>query len=141
MAKGLIGKIGEWLRGKNPTPSKVEGHRGIAAGSIANPNLDQYAQRLAAGHAGISGGEVEEFMSGGYPLFVMSSNVAFFQYYPETEQLQVEYLSGGAYLYEGVTPDEAMRMATAQSKGAAVWDILRVRGSRTAHRKAYSRLR
>lgn len=74
-------------------------------------------------------------------LPVHSSNVAAAQYFITDQKLMVEFRSGAAYLYSNVTEQEAVQFATALSKGGFCWDVLRVRGSKTAHKKPYSRIR
>lgn len=89
----------------------------------------------------ISDQEAADFLDGGSPLFVNSSNVRLVQYFAESSQMLVEYGNGHSYLYEDVTYDEAQAFVTAPSKGEWVWDVLRVRGSKTAHRKRYTHIK
>lgn len=131
----------DWFKRKKPEAPKVEGHRGIAAEDLQNPNLTAYQERLAKGKEKIPSDEVEAFLQGVEPLFVLSSNVGMVQYHPEDQKLMVEFLSGGAYLYSNVSLNEARSFATAQSKGGWVWDHLRVRGSKTAHRKPFVKIK
>ena len=147
--KGLFSRLRTILGGRNPTPPKPPsagaGHRGVAMGSRDAPDLASYQQRLQAGREEVPADEVDAFLHGGYPLFVHSTNVAMAQYFPETNQLMVEYLGkknkgGGAYLYDSVSPAEAESFARAQSKGSWIWSHLRVRGSATAHRKPFRKL-
>lgn len=131
-------------------PSKVkpspfgqgQGHRGIAAGSLKKPDLESYRQRVIAGTTDIPASEVEAFLNNEHVLMVHSTNVHSIQYFPKTNELMVEYDGGqSAYLYKDVSPLEALQFVQAQSKGGAVWDVLRVRGSATAHRKPYTKIR
>lgn len=110
------------------------GHRGIALGLGNKPTTKPGNRNL------IPRDEVDEFVNGGYPLFVHSSNVRMAQYFPQDQKMMVEYGEGAAYLYSGVTQHEALSFAQAQSKGTWVWDHLRVRGSRTAHKKPYVKI-
>lgn len=88
----------------------------------------------------LGGDVVEGFVNGDY-LPVHSSNLAAAQYHKEDQKLMIEFLSGSAYLYSGVTEQEAIEFAQAQSKGNFVWTSLRRRGSKTGHKKPYVRLR
>jgi hypothetical protein len=118
------------------------GNRGIAARSIKNPNLRAYEQRIAAGLPNTIGNEeLNDFINGGNMIFVHSSNVAGMQYFPEEQKLMIEFLNGSAYLYSSITRDEALQFAQNASKGKTVWDLLRVRGSKTAHKKPYKRIK
>lgn len=89
----------------------------------------------------IPGNVVSDFVYDAQPLFVNSSNVAMFQFFKEERKLVVEFLKGGVYAYGNVSEDEAIQIAQAPSKGAAVWDTLRVRGSKTKHKKPYQKIR
>lgn len=137
------------LRAKPPKPapaSRVIGHRGIAAGSLKERQRLQaegkqpYTAEEIAKWRQLSGDVVEDFVENEQPLFVNSSNVVLFQYFKDVQKLLVEFKGGKSYLYDNVSKTEAIEFATAQSKGGAVWDLLRVRGSRTAHKKPYRRV-
>jgi hypothetical protein len=89
--------------------------------------------------------ETEAFLYDEVPLRVHSSNVQQFQYFPESHQMKVWYHGkkggyGGIYIYEQVSEDEAHSIAYAGSKGIAVWDLFRVRGSKWGHKKPYRRV-
>lgn len=131
--------------GKVPQNARVSvlapGHRGIAARSLKKPDLASYRERLQAGDYEISAGDVEKFLNDEFILRVHSSNVSTLQYFRKTSQLQVEYRDNALYEYDSVNVNEAMSMANAQSKGRAGWEILRVLGSRTAHKKPFRRIR
>lgn len=134
----IIHKIANWFSGKKPTPPglKITGHRGVAARLIANPNLTSYQQRMSQGMSQtISSDELEDFLAGGNPIFVHSSNVLAAQFYPDAGKMQVEFLNGSAYLVDPISAQEAMDFALSQSKGAWYWTNVRVRGSKTSHRK------
>lgn len=120
---------------KKPEIPSTGGHRGIATGKGTAPT------KIPTNRATIPSSEVSDFVEGGQPLFVNSSNVAMAQFYPEENKMMIEYLSGGAYLYDNVTRGEAISFAQAQSKGIWVWDFLRVRGSKIAHKKPFSKIR
>jgi len=156
--KSIFRKLGTRLyrtgRPKAPTPKPTVagGHRGIAAGS-----LKMRHERMEKGEAPYSGEEIKqwenlspsqatEFVYDGQPLFVHSSNVSMFQYFPEDRKLMVEFLGKGgrppsAYMYSNVTEEEAIEAVQSHSKGGFCWDVLRVRGSKTEHKKPYQRIR
>lgn len=114
------------------------GHRGVA---IGDANAPDYSQENVDRWRALPASDVEAFVYEEQPLFVHSTNVAMAQYFFTTKQMMVEFLGGGAYLYDGVTEDEAIQFAKAPSKGGWVWDNLRVRGSRNKHKKPFRRLR
>lgn len=140
---GIWDRVRRLLSGKPkrsvPKVTVPEGNRGIAMRSRQKPKLEQYEQRLREGKEKIPANEVEDFLYNETPLFVTSSNVNMFQYFPETQQMMVEF-KDGRYLYDNVTMQEAVKAATAQSKGSFIWDYFRVRGSATAHRKPYRKI-
>lgn len=67
-------------------------------------------------------------------------------YVPKEEAIYVQFhdnssgapAPGQIYKYWTFKPIEARQMYRASSKGIAVWDQMRVRGSRTAHKKNYA---
>lgn len=139
---GLFDTLGKIFGRRKPLPPKIgAGHRGAAIGSRKKPQLQSYEERIKKGHEEIPASEVEDFLYNHQPLFVNSSNVAMCQYFPESNQMLVEFLSGGTYLYDNTTPQDALRMANAQSKGSEIWSTYRVRGSATAHRKPYKKIK
>ena len=91
---------------------------------------------------GLSAGDVEAFLFRRKVLTVSSSNVASAQFIAGQNKLIVQYLDDGKpgqhYKYDGVTEQEALSFANAGSKGVWTWTVLRVRGSKTAHRKPFS---
>ncbi len=76
---------------------------------------------------------MDDFLDAGEPLFVSSSNVAMLQYFPADEKLMVEYNDGRAWMYSPVSRAVAEAIASSESKGAACWDHLRVRGEGNKH--------
>lgn len=139
---GLFDTLGRIFGRRKPLPPKIgAGHRGAAIGSRKKPQLQSYEERIKKGHEEIPASEVEDFLYNHGLLFVNSTNVAACQYFPESNQMMVEYLNGSAYLYDNVTSQEALAMANAQSKGIFVWSFFRVRGSATAHKKPYKKIR
>ena len=86
---------------------------------------------------GLSVDEVNDFLFKRKVLQASSSNWLAYQYLIEKKELIVQYKGDGHYAYEGVTEGEALSLANAPSKGEWGWTVLRVRGSKTAHRKAF----
>lgn len=130
----IIQRLISKIRGTPPkAPTLAPGHRGIALGHGSKPT--DLNRRV------IASGEVAEFVYEGQPLFVNSSNVAMAQYHKDASKMMVEFLDGSAYLYSNISEAEAISFAQAQSKGIWVWSTLRVRGSKTAHRKPYQKIR
>jgi len=129
--------------GKKPTAPRLTAPapRGMAIGSTKNPDLTSFLERSEAGHAEIPVDEVQDFLTGGQPLFVHSTNVAMAQYFPEDQKMMIEYKNGAAYLYSSISESDAKSFAYAPSKGSWVWSTLRSRGSKTAHKRPYVRLR
>jgi hypothetical protein len=118
---------------------------------------DPLDNRVAGGTTGVSIDDMSEigdilskdetnmFLRGELAVQVDSTNVRYLKYYPNRHQLEVGFLAKGnrpesAYLYDGVTRNEALDFILRGSKGQAVWDLLRVRGSKTAHQKPYRRI-
>lgn len=138
---GIFDRLRGWLRKKPaPRPKFGRGHRGVAAGNLKKPDLEGYAERLAQGHGEILEDEVSAFINDQQLVFVNSSNVVAAQFFKDEKKMMVEF-KDGAYMYSNVSEDEALQFMQAQSKGGFIWSVFRVRGSRTAHRKPYSRIR
>lgn len=150
MAK-IIDTLASLFRSRNkPTPPRMpardpetipEGHRGIAAGDLKRRQEEGFTQEEIDKWRRIPAGQVRDFVVDSVPLFVHSSNVSMLQYYPETQQLQVEFLNGSAYLYSDIDVNLAIEFATATSKGGKVWDSLRIRGTKRGHKKPYKRIK
>ena len=117
------------LGGKRP--GKVVGHRGVATG--LPPDVSK--------HEILTPTESEEFVYKERILYVHSSNVNSAQYFLDRQALQLTFHGGGVYEYSNVSEQEAINFAQALSKGKWTWDSLRVRGSRTQHRKPYRRIK
>lgn len=83
------------------------------------------------------GATLDEFIYEGKTVTCVSSNATAARYEWLSRELTVQYGSGGAYAYFSVTPNEAAAFFSAESTGTWVWDHLRVRGSKTAHRKPF----
>lgn len=138
-----------------PFRGATGGHRGMAAGSIASrmPPLDEkkrpqyekikkpFTAEEMAKWGNIGPEEAEGFLWDGEILFVNSSNVAAAQFHRDAKKLMLEFKNGSAYLYSNVSPDEAQSFIQATSKGGWVWTDLRIRGSKTGHKKPYLRIR
>ncbi len=117
-----------WLKGK-PKPPKVNripvpfGHTG---GGVA-------------GH--LFGGDLaSNFVYGGQPIYVQSSNVDTVQYNIEDNTLLVGFIGDGIYRYSNISEQEAVSLAQARSKGRWCWTNLRIRGTKTGHRKPYVKI-
>ena len=154
MANGFLGKIGRLFKKPKLKPPTISpGNLGIAAGDIKERARKEeiyrqtrrqedypYTEEEMEEWGEIPISEVEGFLAGKNAITVNSSNVASFRWFPETNQCLVEYLNGSAYMYDGCSQHEMENIVYAPSKGGAVWTLFRVRGSRTAHRKAYRRI-
>ena len=114
------------------------GNRGRAYRDLKNPDLSPENQAKWRELSDVHG---TGFVYDQQPLFVHSSNVAMLQYFGDSQKLMVEFLNGSSYLYDNVTENEAIQFYAAHSKGGAVWSLLRVRGSRTLHKKPYKKTR
>jgi len=62
-----------------------------------------------------------------------SSNVASVGYDPETQQLRVEYKSGGVYNYEGVPPNYHQELLEAESVGKFLTSHVKTNFTCTRH--------
>ena len=97
--------------------------------------------KRGTGARGVSANEVEAFLHDGRVLPVSSSNWEACQYIAEEKLLIVKYKdSPDQFGYEGVTEQEALSLANASSMGAWGWSVLRVRGSKTAHKKSFRKM-
>jgi len=56
---------------------------------------------------------------------VVSSNIESFRYDEEKEELQILFLNGGLYVYEGVSGEVFSRFLGAPSKGRFVATVLK----------------
>lgn len=132
-------------KGKIPKNARIPvttpGHRGIAARLLKKPDLSRYEESLKRGTYEIPASEVEHFINDEFVMRVDSTNVRTLQYFKNTQQLQVEFKDSSLYEYDNVTVAEALHFATGASKGSLVWRLLRVLGSRTAHKKPFRKLR
>ena len=85
--------------------------------------------------------DLEKFLSGAKYTGFQSSNVRSVAYDDDASTMYVGYKgkkgSTNWYGYQDVSAREATAMFSTSSKGRAVWDMLRVRGSKTGHQKDY----
>lgn len=109
-------------------------------GEMVYPNADESTENIEK-WARLTIGDIEGFVYDQEPLFVHSSNVAVMQYFIHDRKMMVEFLNGSAYIYENVSEQEAIKAAEMASKGDFIWSYFRVRGSKTAHQKPYSRIK
>lgn len=138
---GIFDRLRGWLRKKPaPRPKFGRGHRGVAAGDLKKPNLEDYARRLAGEHSEVAESEVEDFLFNEVPLVVNSSNVGSAIYYPKEGKMMITFLNGGRYMYSNVTEQEALQFVQSQSKGGFVWSVFRIRGTKNGHRKPFTKL-
>lgn len=142
-----IDKIRSVLAGRRKPPvpptlpgrqTVARGHRGVALGSQADPDLSP--ENIAKWRT-LNEQDVRDFVHGGQPLFVHSSNVVMVQYHPEAQAMMVEYKKGRAYMYYNVSQWDAYSFAGAASKGSWIWDVFRIRGTKNGHRKPFQRIR
>jgi len=70
---------------------------------------------------------------------VRSSNVRAVRWNAADHTFDIRYREGRTYRYFDIEPGEAQELMR-RSHGEHVWDILRVRGSRTAHRKLWKEI-
>lgn len=114
------------LFGKGATHRAAKKSRPAKPAGAADASIDEFT------------GGLQKFLHGSqrYHDFT-SSNVTSSQYDPENDTLYLQYKGGDWYGYEDTSPREAAGFYSAGSKGKWAWDHLRVRGSRTLHRKAY----
>lgn len=85
---------------------------------------------------------VQDFLFLGLVLQVHSSNVQSIKYDLDNQRLFIWYKGRGnpGYEYRNVSRTEALGFATALSKGAEVWNTLRIRGTKLGHRKPYRKI-
>mgnify|MGYP001615593602 FL=1 len=117
------------------------GHRGVAAGSLERRAREGFTQAEINKFKPISEDYASDFVYEGAVLFVHSTNVSASQYWINDKKMMVEYKNGSAYLYYNVSEQEAISFVRAMSKGGWGWTHLRVRGSKTRHRKPYVRIK
>ncbi len=86
--------------------------------------------------------DIQEFLVGQRRLYFPQSSVwKSAGYTPKDHILIMEANNGGVYLVHSVTEQEAEDFARYPSKGKWYWNNVRVRGSRTRHRKRVTRFR
>jgi len=120
----------------------LPGHRGVAIGPKAQGPTGTIGEVSRADEQRELGkGYIQDFVYDAQPMFVYSSNISLLQYFIEEEKMMVEFHNGSAYLYSNVSEREAIEFMMAASKGQILWTLFRVRGSRTAHKKPYRRIK
>lgn len=140
--------LGRLFRGKpGPPPGgdKEEGpigHRGIAAGDLTKP-LKPFSERFGAPETvqAVPPDQVNRFLYQGAIFPVFSSNVEAAQYDIGKHILILTFKNASQYAYHDVSEAEALLFAQSASKGGYVWSNLRIRGSKTGHKKTYHRIR
>ena len=76
----------------------------------------------------------EQYLNGEQWVQVVgSSNVAAFRYLGKDMVLEVQFLDGSMYDYTGVPEWKALEFFHAGGRGTAVWDYLRIRGTKLGH--------
>ena len=126
------------ILGKKPLPPTVLPRRTSIPATEAGKG-----KRGTGSGWGISANEADDFVYRGMVTVVSSSNVHAMQYLLDDKVLIIQYLTpekqpGPHYQYNNVTEQEAITFINAGSKGGTCWDLLRVRGSKTAHKKPFS---
>ena len=143
----ILAKVGSYFAKKPPKKKPLPaptvgsafryGHRGVAAGNVAQPDVSPENRAKWR----VLGEETARGFMEGEPLFVHSTNVAMAQYFPDANKLMVEFKGGGAYMYDDISPDDAWNFLHAASKGAFVWDVLRIRGTVHGHKKPFRKVK
>jgi len=134
---GIISKIASRIRDivrRKPTPPTIlPGNRGYAIGLGAT--ADEVNRRA------VGSDEIKDFVYNGEILIVHSSNVSSAVYSLADKKLIIEYHSGDVWSYGNINEQEAIGFAQAQSKGGFIWQHIRVRGSKTQHKKPAVKIR
>ncbi len=128
----------------------AEGYYGVAAADVAKrrkriaEGLPPYTEEEKGKWETVTEEDYNRFLYYQMPMFVHSSNVESATYYPDEKRLRIQYHGGGrrisTYDYDNVDLAEAEAFLRAPSKGSWCWNYLRVRGSKTAHKKPYRRV-
>lgn len=118
----------------------------LVTDELATPTESEVQETLT--RTGAS--EEENAYLSGEVVYVQSSNVSWIQYLwrypgpngqplagPEQNEMFIGYHDGSVYQYEQIDFDLALQMYRAGSKGKAVWDNLRVRGTVFGYQKPY----
>lgn len=112
------------------------GNLGIAAGNLT-PGKQDFSPENVAKWRQLPDSVGIDFVFNQGLFVVHSSNVSSFQYFINSQSLLVQFHNGGVYKYSNISEQEAVYFYIAQSKGGAVWDILRIRGTLKGHKKPY----
>lgn len=148
----IVAKIRSFF-GSKPSPPKAPkritvtgGQRGVAAGDLRmrhrkiREGQEPYEPKEIEKWGNVPEGEATDFVYGGFPLFVNSSNVASATYHHESNEMDVEFLDGSMYRYSSVTPQEALEFVQYQSKGDFIWTKFRIRGTKNGHRRPFQKI-
>jgi hypothetical protein len=120
--------IGKFIDAEDVSPWETIGSTGV---STINPE--------EVGDA-LNRDDLEAFVDGSMVIYTDSSNVSYFRYMPDVYILEVGFKNGAVYRYGNIDVRDAANFVTATSKGGAVWDYLRVRGTLLQHKKPYWRV-
>lgn len=127
--EGSLGRSATIPRATPPEPTEydeiAESERAIAEDRAAKV-LDEWSE------------DERRVLSGERFETPQSSNVAWYRYLAANEELHVGYKDGSVYAYFQMSVPEMMEFHQAGSKGGAVWDQLRIRGTALGHKKPYS---
>ncbi len=107
------------------------------------PKLEgDYGTPMGGGTPGgvMSSDHLEGFVYNGDLIHVSSSNVTAVQYHIAVKMIMIQYKDGASWMYGNFSEQEAIAFAQAKSKMSFVWDNIKVRGSKTAHKKPAKRL-
>jgi hypothetical protein len=123
---------------------QFHGHHGYALGSTEEGKMDISPENKAKWR-GLTQTEAANFFYNAVPLYVHSTNVVSAQYRRKEHTMVVVFgkgknAKGAGYRYHNVTDAMAQEFLEAGSKGSFIWDVFRVRGSKTAHKVPYDRL-
>lgn len=154
---GLFSKLFSWATGAKEAPPKLappatKPRPTAADSSAAKGGVKGLKERIAAEGEKLLQevfGNEGRFLAGLLSLYngkdFNSSNVQVVTYDPAAKQLIITYQAKGAarqstYRYSSISPEEAMEMYRAVSKGIQVWDQLRIRGTKYGHKKPYAKV-
>jgi hypothetical protein len=133
---GFLKNLGRWFGKTQPKtggPSKPPRRGTVPAAPSPDDPGEQEAANLLRGLD-----REEARLLGGERIDVESSNVGWFQYFQKDEELHVGFLDGSVYAYYRVPLDTVFQIWRAGSKGGAIWDLLRVRGTVFGYKFEYA---
>ena len=129
-----------------PLPRTEFPMAGLAAqgrsGPDAEPAFPRDPYKVAGWISGKSGDVRTGFIEGHVRIEVISSNIAWAQYMPDFDALEIGFLNGSVYRVGSFSPAEAAGFYDAPSRGIWYWEHVRVRGPGNGHltRKPYARI-